>query len=812
MEPATLLRRVDRHLHDTLVVRPDQASARDHYLALAHATRDLLVDRWHRTQHAYEQADAKQVHYLSAEFLLGRMLSQNLHSLGVLDDARACFAQRGLDLDALLEQEPDPGLGNGGLGRLAACFLDSMATLGLPGFGQGIRYEFGIFEQRIVDGQQVERGDDWLRYGNVWEVCRPDERVPVRLYGRVEHQIDEDGAFHPRWVEARQIWGVPYDTPVAGFGTPHVNTLRLWRAEPTEGFDLSVFNAGDYRQAVAERTLVEAISKVLYPADDTPEGRELRLKQQAFFCTCAVADALRRFDARHDDLRRLPEKVALQLNDTHPAVAVAELMRVLVDDRRLPWALAWDLTRRTVGYTNHTLMPEALETWPVGMFRHLLPRHLEIIAEIDRRFLLDVRVRWPREPERLERMSLFGNHGEPRVRMAHLATVGSHAVNGVAAIHSELVRTRLLRDFAELHPHKFQNKTNGVTPRRWILDANPGLAGLLDELVGEGWARELDRVAGLEAHLDDPAVRARLRSIKRENKERLARTLAERGALTNGDRLDPDARFDIQIKRIHEYKRQLLCALGAIDRYLRIKAGEDLAPTVVLFGGKAAPGYAIAKLHIRFLNDVAATIARDPAARERLKVKFVPNYCVSLAERLIPAADVSEQISTAGKEASGTGNMKFAMNGALTIGTLDGANIEIRDRVGAENFFLFGHTVEEVEALKSAGYDPATALAAHPRLREIVDLIAGGFFSEGDTTRYAAIVDALTVNDRWLVTADFPSYVEARAAVDAGWADPDGWSRKAGLNIARVAHFSSDRTIAEYARDIWGLSRVEVMP
>ncbi|TVQ94736.1 MAG: glycogen/starch/alpha-glucan phosphorylase [Deltaproteobacteria bacterium] len=805
MTPETLQQRIDAHLHDTLVVRPELASPRERYLALAHTVRDALVDRWHRTQHAYEATDAKQVHYLSAEFLLGRMLTQNLQSLGLLDTARACFAAHGLDLAEIAEHEPDPGLGNGGLGRLAACFLDSMATLGLPGVGQGIRYEFGIFEQRIEEGEQVELGDNWLRFGNVWEVSRPDERVPVRFYGHVEHHTS-DGVFRPRWVDARCVWGVPYDMPVAGYGTPHVNTLRLWSAQPTEGFDLAVFNAGDYRRAVEERTMVEAISKVLYPADDTPAGRELRLKQQIFFCTCAIADALRRFDAQHDDLRRLPQKVALQLNDTHPAVAVAELMRVLVDDRQIPWDLAWDLTRGTIAYTNHTLMPEALETWPVSMFRHLLPRHFEIIQEIDRRFLLEVRVRWPREPGRLDRMSLLGNHGEPRVRMAHLATVGSHAVNGVAAMHSELVRANLLRDFAELDPSKFQNKTNGVTPRRWILDANPGLSALLDELIGTGWVTDLDRVADLESHLGDPAVLHRLRQIKHDNKVRLLDALQDRMDL----KVNPEALFDIQIKRIHEYKRQLLCALGVIDRYLRLKNGEDLPPRVVLFGGKAAPGYAIAKLHIRFLHDVAAMIARDPQIGDRLTMAFVPNYSVSLAELLIPAANLSEQISMAGKEASGTGNMKFAMNGALTIGTLDGANVEIRERVGAENFFLFGHTIEEVQAIKARGYDPTPAIEASPRLAEVVDLIRTGFFSEGDRSVYAPILHALTVEDRWLVTADFDSYLDANAAVDDAWRDPEAWSHRAGLNIARVAHFSSDRTIRQYAEEIWGITPVEV--
>jgi len=800
-----LNRRVRDHLHNTCVVTEERAELRHLYQALAHAVRDRLVDRWHQTQHTYEWSGAKQVHYLSAEFLLGRALTQNLLALDLYDAAREVFAARGVELANVLEQERDPGLGNGGLGRLAACFLDSMATLGLPGFGQGIRYQFGIFEQRISDGQQVEHGDDWLRYGNVWEVRRPDERVPVRFYGHVEAHTDAQGHFKPEWVGARTVWGVPYDMPIAGYGTPHVNTLRLWSAEPTEGFDLSVFNAGDYRRAVEERTLVEAISKVLYPADHTPEGRELRLKQQAFFCTCAIADMLRRFDRTHSDLRQLPQAVAVQLNDTHPAVTVAELMRVLIDERDLPWDTAWDITRSVVSYTNHTLMPEALERWPASMFGNLLPRHLQIIREVDRRFLQTVLVRWPDQPERLDRMRIVSQGHDPQVRMAHLATVGSHAVNGVAELHSQLIRSHLLPDFAELYPDRFTNKTNGVTPRRWIKGANPELAALYDELAGTGWAADLSRVAVLEEHLQDPAVLERLTAIKRSNKARLAAHLAP---ILDQD-LDPSALFDIQIKRIHEYKRQLLAGLQVIARYLRLKDGEDLPPRVVLFGGKAAPGYAMAKHHIRFLNDVASMITQDPDMRGRLSMAFVPNYNVSLAELLIPAADLSEQISMAGKEASGTGNMKFAMNGALTIGTLDGANIEIRDAVGAENFFLFGHTAPQVQELKRS-YDPAPFIQRSPLLGRVLNLIERGFFSLDEPTRYRDLVAELRHIDTWLVCADFDSYVEAQDRVDAAWADPTGWVRSAGVNMARVHGFSSDRTITEYARDIWNVKRVPV--
>ncbi len=798
-------RRVRGHLHNTCVITPERAELRHFYQSLAHAVRDRLVDRWHHTQQAYEQTAAKQVHYLSAEFLLGRALTQNLLALDLYDAAVEAFAARGLQLADVLEQERDPGLGNGGLGRLAACFLESMATLGLPGFGQGIRYQFGIFEQRIEDGKQVELGDDWLRYGNVWEVPRPDERVAVRFYGHVEGHVDASGRYRPEWVDARTVWGVPYDMPIAGYGTPHVNTLRLWSAEPTEGFDLSVFNAGDYRRAVEERTLVEAISKVLYPADHTPEGRELRLKQQAFFCTCAIADILRRFDRNHDDLRLLPDHVAIQLNDTHPAVTVAELMRVLVDERDLPWTLAWDISQKVVAYTNHTLMPEALERWPASMFGNLLPRHLEIIREIDRRFLQTVLVRWPDEPERVDRMRIVTDEDHAQVRMAHLATVGSHAVNGVAALHSELIKSHLLPDFAELYPERFQNKTNGVTPRRWIKGANPELAELFDEIAGEGWARDLARVQAVEQHADDPAFLERLAGIKLRNKERL---VAHLDPILGLD-LDPAALFDIQIKRIHEYKRQLLAGLAVVARFLRLKDGEDLPPRVVLFGGKAAPGYVMAKHHIRFLSDVAQMIDQDPQLRGRLSMAFVPNYNVSLAERLIPAADLSEQISMAGKEASGTGNMKFAMNGALTIGTLDGANIEIRDAVGEDHFFLFGHTAAGVQALKQ-DYVPERFIAESPLLQRVLALIERGFFCHDDPGRYRDLVAELRHIDTWLVCADFDSYIAAQDRVDAAWQDPTGWQRSAAMNIARVHGFSSDRTIAEYARDIWNVSSVPV--
>lgn len=796
---------LDYHLRNTCFTTPAAATGRDWYRALAHVVRDDLAGRWQETQSTYESKRAKQVHYLSAEFLLGRALSQNLLATDLFHEAQRTLEKRGLALSEVLEGEPDPGLGNGGLGRLAACFLESMATLGIPGFGQGIRYQYGIFEQQIRAGQQVEIGDDWLRYGNVWEVPKPDERVTVMFYGRTQHHVDENGQFSVRWVDTKKIWGIPYDTPVAGFGTPHVNTLRLWSAQPMSAFDLSVFNAGDYRMAVEERTLVEAISKVLYPADHTDEGKELRLKQQVFFCTCAVADIMRRFDQKYDDINDLPGAMAIQLNDTHPAITVAELMRVLVDERHIPWDQAWELTTATTAYTNHTLMPEALEKWPAMMFRNLLPRHFEIIQEIDRRFLRQVIAKWPNDDAKVSATRIISHEPEYTIRMAHLATVGSHRVNGVAALHSELIKSTLLPDFHDLYPAKFVNKTNGVTPRRWVHGANPALSSLITEVAGEGWQRDLAKVQALDAHASDTAMQERIREIKSDNKRRLADALQRQHGLI----LDHESIFDIQIKRIHEYKRQLLAALYAISRYLRIKDGEDLPPRTLIFGGKAAPGYAVAKHHIRFIHDVSSMIALDPAVRDRLNVVFVPNYNVSWAELLIPAANLSEQISMAGKEASGTGNMKFAMNGALTIGTLDGANVEIREAVGEENFFLFGHTADEVRTLKRS-YRPSVFIEQSPALSRVLELVESGFFSHHAPDRYHGLVHALRHEDTWLVCADFDEYADAQDRVDQAWLTPTDWTCSAIRNIARVHRFSSDRTISEYASEIWNTPPVEL--
>ncbi len=808
MNPATLERAVLDHLNYTVLKDARSAVLSDVYTALAHAVRDRLVERWIKTQRAYYDQDVKRVYYLSAEFLMGRALGNNLLNLGLWDTVKELLSSHGVDLEQLLEEEHDPGLGNGGLGRLAACFLDSMATLGLPGVGYGIRYEFGIFEQHIRDGWQVEKADAWLRYGYPWEVARPSYAVPVQFYGRVETTLDADGNYRATWVDSQRVYGVPYDVPVAGYGNNTVNTLRLWRARASSDFDLSVFNDGDYRRAVEQKADGETISKVLYPDDRSAEGRELRLKQQYFFTCCSIADILRRYGKHHDNFDALPDKVAIQLNDTHPAIAVAELMRMLVDKHGLAWERAWDITRNTIAYTNHTLLPEALETWPRSLFERLLPRHLQIIEEIDRRFRREVQIFAPTDESRLRRMGIVSDGDDPAIRMAHLAVVGSHSVNGVAALHSELLRTRVLSDFADIWPHKFNNKTNGVTPRRWILLANPRLSTAISSRIGTGWVTDLDQLEKLSPFVDDSSFCDELRAIKRANKVDLGRVIYDRHDLE----VSPDSIFDVQIKRLHEYKRQLLNCLHIIAHYQRIKAdpGLDVQPRTFLFGGKAAPGYLKAKLHIKLINDVASTINADPAMHGKLKVVFLANYGVSLAQQIIPATDVSEQISMAGKEASGTGNMKFAMNGALTCGTLDGANVEIREAVGEDNFFLFGLDAQQVRAKKSAGYDPRREIESSDRLRGVLELIASGFFSPDDPKRFDPVLHDLWHDDPYLVCADFDSYCDVQERVDAAYADQDRWAKMVVHNLANAGRFSSDRTIAEYAKDIWGTKPVSV--
>lgn len=809
MHPNTLKRAVLDHLYYTCMKDPQSATMRNIYESLAHAVRDRLVQRWVKTQRAYYDADVKRVYYLSAEFLMGRMLGNNLINLGLYELAEKLLREYDVVLGTLLEQELDPGLGNGGLGRLAACFLDSMATLGYPGYGYGIRYEFGIFRQEIEQGWQVERGDAWLRYGTPWEIARYEYTVTVNFYGRIEHHRDSDGRLSVQWVDASKVLGVPYDTPVAGFGNNTVNTLRLWAARATKDFDFQVFNDGDYRRAVETKSLSESISKVLYPNDNSQEGKELRLKQQYFFVCCSISDVLRRFKKAGKPLSALPDHAAIQLNDTHPAIAVAELMRVLLDAEHLGWDEAWDITQRCIAFTNHTLLPEALETWDVALFGRLLPRHLDIIHEINRRFLRRVEIHSPGDEAKMARMSIIGDGPDGgHVRMANLAVVGSHSVNGVAKLHSHLITQRLMPDFAQMWPERFNNKTNGVTPRRWILLSNPRLSAAITRRIGSEWVTDLEQLRKLEPLADDEEFLDELRAIKLANKGQLAGIVRKREGLA----LNVEAIFDVQIKRLHEYKRQLLNCLNVVAMYQRIKRDPslDLTPRTFIFGGKAAPGYATAKLHIKLINDVAATINDDPAMRGRLQVSFIANYGVSLAERIIPATDVSEQISMAGKEASGTGNMKFAMNGALTVGTLDGANVEIREAVGAENFFLFGHDADQVQQIKQEGYQPSQWIERCEPLRDALELISSGFFSPDDKSRYAPIVHDLWNEDRYLVCADFAAYLECHAEVDAAYRDPYAWTRRVVANLSNVGRFSSDRTIRQYATEIWGVTPLEI--
>jgi starch phosphorylase len=809
VDPSLFRKAVLDHLLYTCVKDAAEASADDFYRAMAHTVRDRLVLRWLATQRTYLERDAKRAYYLSSEFLTGRSLGLCLLNLGLYAEAEKLLAERGMDLGDVLEAEGDPGLGNGGLGRLAACFMDSLATLELPAVGYGIRYDYGIFEQRIENGQQVEHRDAWLSAGNPWELPRHEHAQQVRLYGRVEVHKGADGKSHVAWVDTKTVIGLPYDSFIVGHHTDNVNTLRLWSARASHDFDLQLFNEGDYRRAVEEKVDVENISKVLYPPDHTDEGKELRLKQQYFFVACSLADVVRHFKLRHRNWAEFPSKVAIQLNDTHPAIAVAELMRIFLDDEQLDWEHAFALVEASFGYTNHTLMPEALERWPVPMFERVLPRHLQIIYEINHHFLRRVQTRWPGDTQRMRDMSIIEEGEVKQVRMAHLATVGSHSVNGVAKLHSELVKRQLLHDFYELLPERFNNKTNGVTPRRWLLYANPRLTNLIHELLGhDTLGHDLSVLERLRGFAGDAQVLDRFAAIKQENKRDLAALVEQRCHVA----LDPSSLFVIQIKRIHEYKRQLLACLGIIAQYLLLKDDPQRAfvPRSYLFAGKAAAGYATAKLHIRFINDVAAVINHDPEIQGRLKLAFVPNYGVSLAQTIIPAADVSLQISQAGKEASGTSNMKFALNGAVTLGTLDGANVEIRDAVGHDNFFLFGLRVEEVQALLRAGYRPATFIERSPMLRRVIELIDSDFFSLGDPERYRPIAEYLRGPDPFMVCADFDAYLAAEARAAELYQQPREFARAELLNVAGAGAFSSDATIAAYAREIWNVHPVKV--
>ncbi len=805
----SLVQSFNFHLHFTLAKDRYSATKLDSYHALAMAVRDRLVGRWIHTQQTYHRLNVKRINYLSLEFLIGRAMGNNVISLLMEDTCRQAMRRLNFDWDELRDLEVDAALGNGGLGRLAACFLDSMATLKLPAIGYGIRYDYGIFKQRIENGYQVEEPDNWLRYGNPWEIPHPEYSYVVHFEGRAEAQRT-NGKPRWRWVDTRPIVGMPYDTPIVGYGAYNVNTLRLWTANATQEFDFHNFSRGSYVEAVEDKVMAENLTKVLYPSDAIYAGRELRLRQQYFFVSCSIQDIIRRFKADNNDWSAFPDKNFIQMNDTHPAIVIPELVRILMDVEGLDWDQAWELTVNSTGYTNHTLLPEALEKWPVSMFERLLPRHLQIIYEINSQFLRKVATRCPADMDRLQRMSLIEEFPEKQVRMANLCVVGSRSTNGVAALHTRLLKARAMPDFAEFFPDRFNNKTNGVTPRRWLLKANPGLAGLITDAIGDGWITNLDELRGIERQIEDAGFRRKVRQIKQSNKEALARYIQKELGL----KVSTSSMFDVQIKRIHEYKRQLLLCLYTIILFNRLKDSPnlDIVPRTFIFAGKAAPGYFMAKLIIKLINQVGGVINYDPDLQDRLKVLFLPDYRVSLAEKIIPAAELSEQISTAGMEASGTGNMKFAMNGALTVGTLDGANIEIKDEVGEDNIFIFGMTAEQVEA-RRPGYNPREIYEHDDEIRRAIDLIRNDFFSLTEPGIFRPIVTTLLEEgDFYMNLADLRGYIDAQSRVDQLYRDDDAWTRKAIINVARTGRFSSDRTISEYAKDIWGVSPVEVTP
>jgi starch phosphorylase len=800
--------RIRWHARYTLGKSERELTPREQYLVVSFAARDYALDQRLETEERFRREGSKRLYYLSMEFLIGRSLENNLINLGLLEVCRDSLAVLGIDLASVLEQETDAALGNGGLGRLAACFLDSLATLDMPGFGYGLNYAYGLFRQEIHQGWQREHPDSWVRFGSPWQIAHPEDCVHVPVYGRIEHGSDRDGGYNPMWLDWRVLEGVPYDMPVVGHGGKTVNYLRLYSARARADFDVRTFNSGDYVAAVHDKIRSETVSKVLYPSDSTNEGKELRLLQEYFFTACAIRDITTKHLASGRRIEELSSAVAIQLNDTHPAIAVAELMRILIDEHALTWEAAWSVVQGTLAYTNHTLMPEALERWPLELFERVVPRHLQLIREIDRRFLGEVEARWPGDAARRERMRIVveGAHGE--VRMAHLAIVGSHAINGVAVLHSELVKSSLVPDFYAMWPERFQNKTNGITPRRWLLVANPQLAKLVTGAVGSLWVADLDRLREIERFAGDPGFQHEFARIKRDNKERLARLLLRDARV----KLDPSALFDVQAKRMHEYKRQLLLLMHVVHQYLELvdEGRTPRVPRATIFAGKAAPGYWNAKRIIKLIHNVAEVINTDPRAKDWLKVAFAPDYRVTLAERIIPAADLSEQISTAGMEASGTGNMKFALNGALTMGTLDGANIEIRDAVGPENVFIFGLTAAEVEDLRHRNaYRPREYYERDPRVRRIVDALSGDRFARHEPEISAWLRESLLERgDFYFHLADLGSYIDAQERASATYADPASWWSKAIANTARMGHFSSDRTIREYARDIWNLASV----
>jgi starch phosphorylase len=782
----------------------ERATVNDLYLALAHTVRDRILERWISTLQNYQAQDVRVVCYLSAEFLTGPHLGNNLINLGIFDETEQAMRQLGIDLNVLIEQEEEPGLGNGGLGRLAACFMDSLATLDIPAIGYGIRYEYGIFDQQIRDGWQVESTDKWLRFGNPWALERPEDGFEVKLGGRTEIRTDAEGRARVKWVPRKVVRGIPHDTPILGYRTNTVNTMRLWAAQAVESFDFETFNQGDFVGAVADKVSSENISKILYPNDEEVQGKELRLAQQFFFVSCSLQHILGIQASQDRPLAELHRNFAIQMNDTHPAIAVAEMMRLLVDEHVMEWEVAWHVTQHTLSYTNHTLLPEALEQWSRGLFGSLLPRHLEIIEEINRRHLIDVRQRFPGDEGRVQRLSLINDNagrGEKSVRMAHLAALGSHAINGVAELHTELLKTNVLSDFYALTPEKFSNKTNGVTPRRWMVLSNPRLAELLTARLGSAWIRDIEKLRRLEPMIADADFCQEWRAIKRDNKVQLSGYIHDRlGFLT-----DPDSIFDVLVKRLHEYKRQHLQVLHILTLLKRIQRDPNavLVPRTFIFGGKAAPGYRMAKLIIKLIHSVGEAINSDPIVRGRLKVVFLPDFSVKLGQRVYPAADLSEQISLAGKEASGTGNMKFAMNGAITIGTLDGANVEIREEVGADNFFLFGLTAPEVERQKREGYNPRKIYESNAGLREVLDSLTSGELSHGDKGLFQPLLDSLLTVDEYMLLADYQSYIDCQDAASLAYGNEVAWTRMSILNVARIGKFSSDRSIRDYCSDIW---------
>ncbi len=791
------------HLIYTIAKDRFSATDRDKFVSFSLSLRDLLIERWINTQQHYYTCDSKRVYYLSLEFMMGKLLESNITNLGLVDDYRYAANVLGMAYDQLADLEEDAGLGNGGLGRLAACFLDSMATLGYPGYGYGIRYEYGIFSQRVRNGYQIEAPDNWLRYGNPWEIPRPEVLYPVKFYGYVESFTGSDARMRMHWTDSEDVMAMAYDYPVPGFRNGTVNNLRLWAAKSSREFNLEYFNSGDYVKAVEDKTVSENISKVLYPDDQSFAGKELRLKQQYFFVSATLRDIMRRYKKYHKKYDEFPEKVAIQLNDTHPSIAIPELMRILVDEEDLEWVDAWNITTKSFAYTNHTILPEALETWSEGLMGHLLPRHLQIIREIDRRFLMQVGETFGDDPECKFRMSIITGDGDRRVNMARLAIVGSHTVNGVSWLHSEILKKDVFADFHAMFPGKFRNVTNGVTPRRWLIESNRGLAELITDAIGTGWMKELDELRKLEPFSEDSEFRRRFREIKDDNKAKLSRFLEQKAGIS----FPPEFLLDCQVKRLHEYKRQLLNVFHVITLYNRLRdGGGSLTPRTVLFAGKSAPGYYLCKLIIKLIHNVSDAIERDPLVRSQLRVVFVPNYGVTLAQRIMPAAELSEQISTAGFEASGTGNMKFALNGALTIGTLDGANVEIREEVGDDNFFLFGLKADDILDMRQ-GYNPHYYYEKNPELHRIINQLLEGYFSPDDPNLFHPIARALLDGDRFFVFADYDSYIQCQKDVAHAYADRERWTKMAILNVARSGKFSSDRAIRDYAENIWHIEQ-----